>query len=124
MKKFADLSCPVCGYQVIDTFIELPNNTVFCAGGYSPEQPGHPSTRMARLFLPGNAPNVVGDDIPGGVEIKHGICNADGTPKKYYSHSEIRRAAAEKGLVNRPERGVADKKDWDRLSRKVRAERS
>lgn len=36
---------------------------------------------------------VIADDIPGGLEIKHGICNSDGTPKKYYSKSEIKRAA-------------------------------
>lgn len=42
---------------------------------------------------------VIGDDIPGGIEIRHGICNPDGTPKRYYSKTEIKRAANEKGLV-------------------------
>ena len=42
---------------------------------------------------------VRGDDIPGGILIRHGICNADGTPKKYYSKTEIRRAADEKGYT-------------------------
>jgi hypothetical protein len=42
---------------------------------------------------------VNGDDIPGGLEIKHGICNPDGTPKKYYSKSEIRKAAFEAGYT-------------------------
>lgn len=42
---------------------------------------------------------VMGDDIPGGIEIKHGICNEDGTPKRYYSYSEIRQAAFEAGLT-------------------------
>lgn len=40
---------------------------------------------------------VNSDDLPGGLEIKHGICNPDGTPRKYYSKSEIRKAAAEAG---------------------------
>ena len=37
------------------------------------------------------------DEIPGGLEIKHGICNPDGTPRKFYSKSEIRKAANEAG---------------------------
>lgn len=42
---------------------------------------------------------VIGDEIPGGIEIAHGICNEDGTPKRYYSRSEIKLACAVKGLV-------------------------
>jgi len=44
--------------------------------------------------------SVVPDEIPGGVEIRHGICNDDGTPKRYYSKSEMVKAAKEKGLIN------------------------
>lgn len=40
---------------------------------------------------------VNGDDIPGGMEIKHGICWPDGTPRKFYSKSEIRKAASDAG---------------------------
>lgn len=40
---------------------------------------------------------VIGDDIPGGLEIKNVLCNADGTPRKYYSHSEIRAEAKRRG---------------------------
>lgn len=47
----------------------------------------------------GLAPAVIGDEIPGGLEVRHGICNPDGTPKRYYSKSEIRRAAAEAGYT-------------------------
>lgn len=43
------------------------------------------------------APAVHGDEID--IMIRHGICNDDGTPKRYTSKAEIRRAAAEKGLV-------------------------
>jgi hypothetical protein len=39
------------------------------------------------------------DSIPGGVEIAHGICNEDGSPRRYYSRSEIKTACAVKGLV-------------------------
>jgi hypothetical protein len=47
--------------------------------------------------------NVITDDIPGGVEIRHAICNEDGTPKRYYSKSEIAQAAKAKGYYNHVE---------------------
>lgn len=110
MKKFVDVACPQCGAQIIDAFCEVPNYPD-CAICHVP---------TTRLFLPTSVPTMMGDNIPGGYEVKHGLCHPDGTPKKYYSHSEIQKAAKTKGWVNQPERGVADKKDWDRLSRKVR----
>jgi len=52
-------------------------------------------------FCPHGKPSfgVITDEIPGGIWIRHGICNEDGTPKKYYSKSEMRKAAFEKGLT-------------------------
>lgn len=50
------------------------------------------------LFKAANS--VVGDAIPGGIEIRHGICNEDGTPRVYYSKSEMRKEAERRGLVN------------------------
>jgi len=43
---------------------------------------------------------VISDEIPGGVEIRHGLCHPDGTPRKFFSKSEIARAAKAAGLVN------------------------
>lgn len=40
---------------------------------------------------------VIPDDIPGGVEIKHGLCWPDGTPRKFYSKSDIKKAAFNEG---------------------------
>jgi hypothetical protein len=42
---------------------------------------------------------AIGDDIPGGIEIDHGICNADGTPRRFYSKSEMNKAARAAGLI-------------------------
>jgi hypothetical protein len=47
----------------------------------------------------GIAPAVFRDSIPGGLWIRHGICNDDGTPKRYDSVTDIRKAAAAKGLT-------------------------
>lgn len=44
-------------------------------------------------------PNVSPDDIPGGYVVHHGICNEDGTPRRYYSYSEMEREAKKRGLV-------------------------
>jgi hypothetical protein len=44
--------------------------------------------------------NVIQDSIEGGIWIEHGLCNADGTPRKYYSKSEIAAEAKRRGLVN------------------------
>jgi hypothetical protein len=43
---------------------------------------------------------VIADEIPGGLEVRHGICNEDGTPRRYYSKSEMAREAKARGLVN------------------------
>lgn len=56
---------------------------------------GHATTRIWT-----SSPTVISDSIRGGVLIEHGLCHDDGTPKRYYSHSEINRAAEAKGLVN------------------------
>lgn len=47
----------------------------------------------------GLAPGIIGDEIPGGLEIKHGLCNPDGSPRKFYSKSDIRKAAWEAGYT-------------------------
>lgn len=55
---------------------------------------------LKRVLLPARANNILPDDIPGGVWIFNGLCNPDGSPRKYYSRSEIHRAEQEKGLTN------------------------
>jgi hypothetical protein len=44
---------------------------------------------------------VIPDDIPGGVEIRHGLADpVTGEPVRYYSKSEMRREAKRRGLIN------------------------
>ena len=47
----------------------------------------------------GKAPGVIADSIPGGVLIRHAICNPDGSPKRYDSMTDIRKAAARAGYT-------------------------
>lgn len=72
------------------------------------ERPPCPTCGEATETLWESSSKVTGDDIPGGVWIRHGICNEDGSPRKYYSKSEMRAEAQRRGLVNYVEH-VAEK---------------
>ena len=69
-----------------------PDNTVFLVC-----QPCH-SILVDRSSM-GVSAGIATDAIPGGLEIKHGLCNPDGSPKRYYSKTEIKRAANERGYT-------------------------
>jgi len=64
------------------------------------ERPPCPECGEATETLWETAAAVSPDEIPGGIEIRHGICNEDGTPRRYYSKSEMAREAARRGLAN------------------------
>lgn len=48
---------------------------------------------------PTQAHGIIPDGIPGGLEVRHGLCNEDGSPRRYDSKTDIRREAARRGLV-------------------------
>jgi hypothetical protein len=56
---------------------------------------------LERVRLPTNRGQVIGDECD--VWVKHGICNDDGTPRRYTSKKDMREAAEKKGLVNHVE---------------------
>lgn len=103
-----DRSCAACGATQIDCWEPVTPPTVHCSAC---------GAATTRAWLQ-HAAAVIGDDIPGGIEIRHGICHDDGSPKRYYSKSEMVRAAAEKGLVNYvrhvPDRGSDKSKETTR----------
>lgn len=88
-----DRICPSCGEQKIDCLEPIAAPVVPCLKC---------GTLTGRVWLSKPAA-VIADDIPGGVLIYHGLCHDDGTPRCFYSNSEIARAAKEKGLVNHVE---------------------
>lgn len=55
---------------------------------------------MLRVWLT-KAPLIVGDEID--VTIRHGLCNPDGSARRFRSRAEMNRVAKERGLVNRVE---------------------
>src|SRR5262249_24981687 len=96
-----DLRCNLCGRVKVDVLqpIEAPLEDCRLKTLYEGELMGVCEGKMERVWLQ-SAPGVIPDDIPGGMEIKHGICHDDGTPRKFYSKSEMAKAAKEKGYVN------------------------
>lgn len=71
--------CEICGHDI--QIGEYP----FCKG-----------TPTSHMNARGG---VISDDIPGGYLVKNGICWPDGTPRKFYSKSEIRKTAHAAGLT-------------------------
>ena len=90
-----DRACTECEEKIIDSY-----EPMVCVEPIVCPQCG---AATQRVIMPGRTHTVIGDDIPGGLEIKHGLCNEDGTPRKYYSHSEIRREAERRGYHNHVE---------------------
>jgi hypothetical protein len=71
------MTCDRCGHDI--GIGDYP----FCKGNVSDHQGGHYG--------------VIPDDIPGGLVIEHGLCHEDGTPRTYYSKTEINREAKRRG---------------------------
>lgn len=76
------MTCDRCGHAI------KVGDYPFCKGS--------PADHVGGSF------GVAGDDIPGGMEIKHGagLCNPDGSPKRYYSKSAIAKQAKAAGWTN------------------------
>ena len=87
MRKLIDIQCTGCGVIQEDRYVDIETLEPHSCGA-----------KFVKVLLQHSHGVVIGDDIPGGVMVEHGICNADGTPKRYDSRSEIRRACAEKGF--------------------------
>ena len=85
-----DRSCPDCNTQLIDCWEPITVPEVLCKCGKP----------TVRVWLTKPAA-VIGDDIPGGVWIHHGLCDpVTGEPRKYYSKSEMAAEAKRRGILN------------------------
>lgn len=47
------------------------------------------------------APGVVGDSFPGGsyMDVPHAVCHADGTPRRFYSKTDLKKALNKAGYT-------------------------
>lgn len=82
-----DRRCETCGRVELDCFEPITTADPMC--------PCH--GLMSRVWI-GHPAAVISDECD--VYVKHGICHEDGTPRRYRSKAEMRRAAKEKGLIN------------------------
>ncbi|HEX6276027.1 MAG TPA: hypothetical protein VFZ53_23465 [Polyangiaceae bacterium] len=82
--------CPTCGAEV-DPWCWDDDPAPICATCGTPY--------AALVETPVETHGIIPDSIPGGILIRHGICHEDGTPKRYDSMTEIRKAARAKGLA-------------------------
>jgi hypothetical protein len=75
----------------------------------APECPTHGASMELDFGQFGKAPGVIPDDIPGGILIRHGLCNPDGSPRRYDSRSAMKAEGERRGLQQHvehmPERG-------------------
>lgn len=78
------------GHELIDCWEPVTVPTVIC-----PEC----AANTTRVWF-AKASAVIQDSIEGGVWIKHGICNPDGSPRKYYSKSEMAAEAKRRNVTN------------------------
>ena len=108
MRRMIDIRCNGCGAVERDQYVDEAklgmhggDGTAPCGGQWQKVTLDMPVTSRSAV--------VHGDDIPGGVLMYNGVCNDDGSPRRFYSKSEIARAAKEKGLHNHvehiPEKG-------------------
>ncbi len=58
------------------------------------------------------AHGIITDDIPGGLDVPNAICNPDGSPKRYYSKSSIRKAANDAGWTIAGETPKIERTRW------------
>lgn len=72
---------------------------MICDRCYQPADVGEHGLYRCPLEPRRATPAIWGDEIPGGLEIANGLCHPDGTPRRYYSKSEIALECAKRGLV-------------------------
>jgi hypothetical protein len=87
-----DRGCAACGATYMDCFEPVTAPAHLCECGAATE----------RIWL-GRTAAVHQDSIEGGILIEHGPVNPDGSPRRYYSKSEIRRECVRRGLTQRVE---------------------
>lgn len=97
------MQCEYCGHEL--HIGDYP----FCKGS--------PSDHLNSRY------GIITDDIPGGLDVKHGICWPDGSPRRFYSKSEIRKAADAAGLTiggetPKPNQRIVEQRQRDRERRR------
>lgn len=96
MKRMVDYKCEACEKVTMDKLSD-PSNLPACACGGANVEVKWTEARAHGIETA--QAKVIADDIPGGILMEHGICAENGDPIRYYSKTDIRRAAKAKGLI-------------------------
>jgi hypothetical protein len=86
-----DRRCDGCGFRRDDCY-EQPNDVDYGC------KCGDIMRRIPVTSNPGAGFHAHGDECD--VTMKHGLCNPDGTPRRYTSKTEMAREAKKRGLTN------------------------
>ena len=84
---------PPCEALVVDQHAEVEGVPVF------ETTPHRCGATTERVHL-GTSAGVVDDSIPGGLYIENALCHSDGTPRRFDSRTELRRAEKAAGYTN------------------------
>ena len=106
---FYDRRCQSCEDWVIDsweTMSDSGDRLCLKCGGSSVR--AHRSTALPD----GRVRGVIGDYCD--ITIKHGLCNPDGTPRRYTSKSDIKREAEKRGFTNLVEHKGDERRGGDK----------
>lgn len=102
-----DYQCRTCEKQAIDVLAPVDARQRICDCG----------ALMDRVWLQ-RASAVIGDECD--IWMKNGLCNEDGSPRRYTSKAEIAQEARRRGLVNRVEHVASPGSDKNRSSHTTR----
>lgn len=86
-----DRLCDSCAFRRDDAYEQssTPDYSCKCGGMMK---------RIPMTSNPGAMGRAIGDECD--VTMRHGLCNPDGTPRRYTSKTEMRREAEKRGLSN------------------------
>ena len=92
MRTLIDAMCPGCGDVHVDVWVDTANLTLpWCHACRVP---------LIRHRQSAIASAVHADSFRGGYWVEHGLCNADGSRRRYDSRSEMATEARRRGLVS------------------------
>ena len=92
-----DRKCTTCGDEQIDRYesYSTPDYPCQCGGNMARLN----VTQQAGRIHVSKSSGVIGDEID--VYIKHALCHSDGSPRRFRSKTELRKAEQKAGVVNR-----------------------
>ena len=88
-----DRKCDSCTHRRNDCYEQSS-----CADYYCPECPRGRLIRIPMTQNPGAMGRAIGDECE--VLARHGLCNPDGSPRRYTSKSAMAQEAKRRGLTN------------------------